>query len=68
MMSAHIESNDANAEILEIRKQSVWMRARQKKKKLQLFRKNTSLHFFVKLKNVTSVLSSKQNKYNIILE
>ena len=40
----------------------------KKKKKLQLFRKNTSLHFFVKLKNVTSVLSSKQNKYNIILE
>ena len=67
MMSAHIDSNDANAEILEIRKQSVWMRARQKKT-LHLFRKNTSLHFFVKLKNVMSVLSSKQNKYNIILE
>ena len=66
MMSAHTESNDANAEILEIRKQSVWMRARQKE--LQLFWKNISLHLFVKLKNVTSVLSSKQNKYNIILE
>ena len=39
-----------------------------KAKKLQLFWKNTSLHLFVKLKHVTSVLSSKQNKYNIILK
>lgn len=65
MMSAHTESNDANAEILEIRKR-VYEWGQGKRTPTILKEYLTSL--ICKAENVTSVLSSKQNKYNIILE